>query len=296
MSILTEFPSIDTETLRSLKKSIDAGFKNFSRIYGDNIESFFEPVRFLLIESEQFLINTPWPIIMAIIAIIAWAGSKNIKIVVSVVMILLLIGYFDMWENTMKTISITFVAALLAIVFGIPIGILMAKSNFFQRVMNPVLDVMQTMPSFVYLIPVVMLLGIGKIPGLIAVVIYSIPPMIRLTNLGIRLVNQAVIEAADSYGASNTQKLIYIQIPLALPTIMAGINQTIMLALSMVVIASMIGVTGLGQPVLTAIQNQYFTLGIFNGFAIVGIAIVFDRVSQAYGKRIQESHGTINDK
>ncbi len=296
MSILTEFPSIDTETLRSLKKSIDAGFKNFSRNYGDNIESFFEPVRFLLIESEQFLINTPWPIIMAIIAIIAWAGSKNIKIVVSVVMILLLIGYFDMWENTMKTISITFVAALLAIVFGIPIGILMAKSNFFQRVMNPVLDVMQTMPSFVYLIPVVMLLGIGKIPGLIAVVIYSIPPMIRLTNLGIRLVNQAVIEAADSYGASNTQKLIYIQVPLALPTIMAGINQTIMLALSMVVIASMIGVTGLGQPVLTAIQNQYFTLGIFNGFAIVGIAIVFDRVSQAYGKRIQESHGTINDK
>ncbi|MEC8447259.1 MAG: proline/glycine betaine ABC transporter permease [Pseudomonadota bacterium] len=296
MSILTEFPSIDTETLRSLKKSIDAGFKNFSRNYGDSIESFFEPVRFLLIESEQFLINTPWPIIMAIIAIIAWAGSKNIKIVISVVMILLLIGYFDMWENTMKTISITFVAALLAIVFGIPIGILMAKSNFFQRVMNPVLDVMQTMPSFVYLIPVVMLLGIGKIPGLIAVVIYSIPPMIRLTNLGIRLVNQAVIEAADSYGASNTQKLIYIQIPLALPTIMAGINQTIMLALSMVVIASMIGVTGLGQPVLTAIQNQYFTLGIFNGFAIVGIAIVFDRVSQAYGKRIQESHGTINDK
>ena len=233
---------------------------------------------------------------MAIIAIIAWLGSKNIKIVSSVIIILILIGYFDMWENTMKTISITFVAAFLAIVIGIPIGILMAKSNLFQRIMNPVLDVMQTMPSFVYLIPVVMLLGIGKIPGLIAVVVYSIPPMIRLTNLGIRLVNKAVIEAADSYGASNTQKLIYIQIPLALPTIMAGINQTIMLALSMVVIASMIGVTGLGQPVLLAIQNQYFTLGIFNGFAIVGIAIVFDRISQAYGKRIQESHGTVDGK
>ena len=126
MSFLTEFPSINTETLRALKKTIDAGFKNFSRNYGDNIESFFEPVRFLLIESEQFLINTPWPIIMALIAIIAWAGSKNIKIVISVIIILLLIGYFDMWENTMKTISITFVAALLAIVFGIPIGILMA--------------------------------------------------------------------------------------------------------------------------------------------------------------------------
>ena len=222
---------------------------------------------------------------------LAWIGSKNVKVVLSVFIILSLIGYFDMWDNTMKTISMTFTAALMAIVFGIPLGILMAKSNLMQRLMNPVLDVMQTMPSFVYLIPVVMLLGIGKVPGLIAVVVYSVPPMIRLTNLGIRLVNPAVIEAADSYGASNIQKLIHIQIPLSLPTIMAGINQTIMLALSMVVIASMIGVTGLGQPVLMAIQNQYFTLGIFNGFAIVGIAIIFDRVSQAYGKRIQENYG-----
>ena len=296
MSFLTEFPTIDLESLRSIKKSIDTGFKSFSRTYGDNIESFFDPVRFFLIESEQFLTNTPWPIILLLISVIAWIGSRNIKVVASVIIILLLIGYFDMWDNTMKTISMTFVAAMMAIVFGIPLGILMAKSNIFQRMMNPILDVMQTMPSFVYLIPVVMLLGIGKVPGLIAVVVYSIPPMIRLTNLGIRLVNPAVIEAADSYGASNSQKLIYIQIPLALPTIMAGINQTIMLALSMVVIASMIGVTGLGQPVLMAIQNQYFTLGIFNGFAIVGIAIVFDRVSQAYGKRIQESHGIVDEK
>ena len=184
MSILTEFPSIDTETLRSLKKSIDSGFLNFSRNYGDNIESFFDPIRFLLIESEQFLINTPWPIIMAIIAIIAWLGSKNIKIVSSVIIILILIGYFDMWENTMKTISITFVAAFLAIVIGIPIGILMAKSNLFNG--SWICFRCNAMISFVYLIPVVMLLGIGKI-RLIAVVVYSIPPMIRLTNLGISL-------------------------------------------------------------------------------------------------------------
>ena len=296
MSFITEFPTIDTETLRSIKKSIDAGFKAFSRTYGDNIETLFNPIRFFLIESEKFLTNTPWLIILTIIGIIAWLGSRNLKVDGSVVIILLLIGYLDMWDNTMKTISMTFVAATMAITFGIPLGILMAKSNLIQKIMNPVLDVMQTMPSFVYLIPVVMLLGIGKVPGLIAVVVYSIPPIIRLTNLGIRLVNKSVIEAADSYGASNTQKLIHIQIPLALPTIMAGINQTIMLALSMVVIASMIGVTGLGQPVLMAIQNQYFTLGIFNGFAIVGIAIVFDRVSQAYGKRIQESHGIADEK
>lgn len=296
MSFLTEFPSIDTETLRSIKKAIDAGFKAFSRSYGDNIESFFDPLRFFLIKSEIFLTTSPWFIILGIIALLAWLGSKNLKVVLSVILILLLIGYLDMWNNTMKTISMTFVAATIAIIFGIPFGILMSKSNLMQRIMNPILDVMQTMPSFVYLIPVVMLLGIGKVPGLLAVVIYAIPPIIRLTNLGIRLVSKDVIEAANSYGASNRQKLIFVQIPLAMPTIMAGINQTIMLALSMVVIASMIGVTGLGQPVLMAIQNQYFTLGVFNGFAIVGIAIIFDRVSQAYGKRIQKSYGIIDEK
>jgi glycine betaine/proline transport system permease protein len=144
------------------------------------------------------------------------------------------------------------------------------------------------MPSFVYLIPVVMLLGIGKVPGLIAVVVYAIPPVIRLTNLGIRLVDKDVLEAADAYGSSSWQKLKNVQMPLALPTIMAGINQTIMMALAMVVIAAMIGVEGLGQPVLKAIANQYFTLGVFNGLAIVGIAIIFDRVSQAFGHRLQK--------
>jgi glycine betaine/proline transport system permease protein len=144
------------------------------------------------------------------------------------------------------------------------------------------------MPAFVYLIPVVMLLGIGKVPGLISVIIYAIPPIIRLTNLGIRLVDKDILEAGDAFGASSWQRLMKIQMPLALPTIMAGINQTIMMALSMVVVASMIGVQGLGQPVLKAIANQYFTLGIFNGLAIVGIAIIFDRASQAYGKRLQK--------
>lgn len=147
---------------------------------------------------------------------------------------------------------------------------------------------MQTMPIFVYLIPVVMLLGLGKIPGMIAVVVYSIPPVIRLTNLGIRLVDRDVLEAADSFGATSMQRLLQVQIPLALPNIMAGINQTIMMALSMVVIASMIGVKGLGQPVLQAVTNQYFALGLFNGAAVVALAIVFDRVSQSYGSRIQK--------
>jgi len=174
--------------------------------------------------------------------------------------------------------------------------VLMARSNKVQAVVSPILDVMQTMPSFVYLIPVVMLLGIGKVPGLIAVIIYALPPVVRLTNLGIREVDSDVIEAADAYGSSSWQKLVHVQMPLALPSIFAGINQTIMMSLSMVVIASMIGVKGLGQPVLKAITNQYFAMGLLNGFAIVALAIIFDRVSQRYGLRIQKHRqGDSND-
>ena len=288
MSWLTEFPAMDPDTLRELKKTIDSGFLEFSRTYGDAIEYAFEPVKFLLIHSERLLIETPWPIIVLAIAAIAWLASRSVKIVAGAVITLLLIGYFDMWEDTMKTVSMTFVCTLLSIVVGIPIGVAMSRSNRLQSLITPILDVMQTMPSFVYLIPVVMLLGIGKVPGLLAVVIYAIPPIIRLTNLGIRLVDKDLLEAADAFGSSKWQRLRDVQMPLALPTIMAGINQTIMMALAMVVIASMIGVQGLGQQVLKSISNQYFTLGVFNGLAIVGIAIIFDRISQAYGRRMQK--------
>lgn len=294
MDWLTKFPHLNDDALRALKKAIDEGFRSFTRAYGDMIESFFDPLQTFLIYSERFMTRTPWPIIILLIGIIAWYASRNWKIVIGCVGTLLLIGFFDMWDDTMKTISMIFVCTVISIAVGIPIGIAMARSDRLQNLVNPVLDVMQTMPSFVYLIPVVMLLGIGKVPGLIAVVIYAIPPMIRLTNLGIRLVDKDVLEAADAFGSSNWQKLKNVQMPLALPTIMAGINQTIMMALAMVVIASMIGVQGLGQPVLKAISNQYFTLGIFNGLAIVGIAIIFDRLSQAFGKRLQRHREIIH--
>ncbi|HXV31512.1 MAG TPA: proline/glycine betaine ABC transporter permease [Sinorhizobium sp.] len=282
------FPHMNDDALRNLKKVIDEGFRAFTRAYGDTIESVFSPLQYFLIHAERFMTQTPWPIITLLILAIAWGASRNWRVVSGCLFTLLAIGYFDMWDDTMRTISMIFVCTVLSIAIGIPIGIVMSRSDRFQRIVNPVLDVMQTMPSFVYLIPVVMLLGIGKVPGLIAVVIYAIPPMIRLTNLGIRLVDKDVLEAADAFGSSSWQKLKNVQLPLALPTIMAGINQTIMMALAMVVIASMIGVQGLGQPVLKAIANQYFTLGIFNGLAIVGIAIIFDRVSQAYGQRLQK--------
>ncbi len=282
-----KFPHMDDDSLRDLKKVIDESFRSFTRAYGDALESFFSPLQQFLIYSERLMLQTPWPIMILLIGALAWLASRNWKIVAGCLVTLLVIGYLDMWEDTMRTVSMIFVSTVLSIAIGIPIGIVMSRSDGFRGFMSPILDVMQTMPSFVYLIPVVMLLGIGKVPGLIAVVIYAIAPMIRLTDLGIRLVDKDVLEAADAFGSSSWQKLTKVQLPLALPTLMAGINQTIMMALAMVVIASMIGVQGLGQPVLKAIANQYFTLGVFNGLAIVGIAIIFDRVSQAYGKRLQ---------
>lgn len=288
MSWFQDFPQMDDDALRGLKQVVDEGFRTFTRSYGEAIEGFFSPLQKFLLISEKFMTQTPWPIIVMIILAIAWAGSRSVKIVSGAFVALMAIGYFGMWDDSMRTISMIFVCTVLSIAIGLPLGILMARSDRFQRLVNPILDVMQTMPSFVYLIPVVMLLGIGRVPGLIAVVIYAIPPMIRMTNLGIRLVDKDVLEAADAFGSSSWQKLKNVQLPLALPTIMAGINQTIMMALAMVVIASMIGVQGLGQPVLKAIANQYFTLGIFNGLAIVGIAVIFDRVSQAYGQRLQK--------
>lgn len=288
MEWFNQFPHMDDESLRQTKRVIDDAFREFTRNNGDSIESFFAPLKFFLANVESLMLNTPWPIMILVAMGIAWAASRSWKIVLGTMVTLLLIGYFDMWDDTMRTASMIIVSTVLSIAIGIPVGIMMGRSENAQRAISPVLDVMQTMPSFVYLIPVVMLLGIGKVPGLIAVVIYSIPPIIRLTNLGIRLVDKDVLEAADAFGSSAWQKLKKVQLPLALPTIMTGINQTIMMALAMVVVAAMIGVQGLGQPVLKAISNQYFTLGIFNGLAIVGLAIVFDRISQAYGKRLQK--------
>ena len=282
------FPEMSKESLRMFRKSVDGAYRNFSREYGDTIEAVFDPVLYFLVWFEKLLQNSPWPLIILAILILVYLGSRSIYLTIGSLIALLLIGYFGMWEDTMSTVSIIGVCTFMSIGLGIPIGIAMSNSDRARAAITPILDVMQTMPSFVYLIPVVMLLGIGKIPGLLAVIIYAIPPIIRLTDLGIREVDKEVLEAADAFGANKAQKLFRVQLPLALPTIFAGINQTIMMALAMVVIASMIGVKGLGQPVLKAITNQYFTMGLLNGLAIVALAIIFDRVSQTYGKRLQQ--------
>lgn len=287
MEFLEEFPELGRQELRDIKKTVDFAFKSFSRNYGESLESFFDPLLQFMIWFERLLIATPWPIIIGIIAGLAWLGSRSWKLALGSIIAFFIIGRFGMWEDTMATLAIISVATLICIGFGIPLGILMARSNRAQSIITPILDIMQTIPSFVYLIPVVMLLGIGKVPGMIAVCIYAIPPIVRLTNLGIRLVDKEVLEAADAFGADYKQRLFGVQIPLALPNIFAGVNQTIMMALAMVVIASMIGVKGLGVPVLQAVANQYLALGLMNGLAIVALAIIFDRVSQAYGRRLQ---------
>ncbi len=288
MDFLEEFPTMDRQDLRDLKKAIDLGFRNFSRAYGDELELFFEPLLYFLVWLEKLLVNSPWPIIIMVLAAFAWLGARSWAAVLGTVAAFCVIGYFGMWEDTMATLAIISVATLACVIVGIPLGIWMARSNRVQSIITPVLDVMQTIPSFVYLIPVVMLLGIGKVPGLIAVCIYAVPPIVRLTNLGLRLVDREVLEASDAFGASYYQKLFGVQIPLALPNIFAGVNQTIMMSLAMVVIASMIGVRGLGVPVLRAVSNQYLALGLMNGLAIVALAIIFDRISQNYGKRLQK--------
>ncbi|MFQ3229747.1 ABC transporter permease [Reinekea sp.] len=295
MSWLTDFPQLTRSQLLDIRKGLDGAYRDFSREYGELIESFFDPLLAFLIWFEKLLLATPWWIMIAILLAITHGAARSIKLTIGVGVSLFLIGYFGMWEDTMRTLSIITVCTFLSIGIGIPIGILMSRSNRVQSFVTPILDIMQTMPAFVYLIPVVMLLGIGKIPGLIAVIIYAIPPVIRLTNLGIRLVDKEVLEAADAFGSSSWLKLWRVQLPLAMPNIMAGINQTIMMALAMVVIASMIGVKGLGQPVLKSITNQYFTLGLLNGLAIVVLAVIFDRVSQAYAQRSQQHLGNRHD-
>ncbi|MGV1768995.1 ABC transporter permease [Agrobacterium vitis] len=287
-TLLCQFPAVDDTLMRSFKKTVDTGFKTFVRSYGDFLDGLTLPLQWFLNWLQALFVDTPWIVMIIALAAIVYGVSRNWRITLGTALAMVLIGMAGLWQDTMITLAMVTVCTLCAVVIGIPLGIWMARSERAQSTLNPVLDVMQTMPSFVYLIPVVMIFGIGKVPGLIAVVIYAIAPIIRLTNLGIRLVSREAIEAADAFGSSERQKLFNVQIPLALPNIMAGINQTIMMSLAMVVIASMIGVGGLGKNVLQAITNQFFTIGLLNGFALVAIAIIFDRASQAYGKRLQK--------
>ncbi|MBV6659284.1 MAG: ABC transporter permease subunit, partial [Devosiaceae bacterium] len=225
--------------------------------------------------------------IIVLIMLIAYSASRKAVLAVSMGIAMYVIGAFDLWDQAMQTIAIMLVSILISVVIGVPVGVVIARSDRTRAFINPVLDLMQTIPSFVYLIPAVMLFGLGKVPAIIATVIYAVPPLIRLTDLGIRQVDSETVEAGKAFGATRYQVLKDVQLPLALPSIMQGINQTTMMALAMVVIASMIGARGVGETVLLGLQRNDPGRGLLGGLAIVILAIVFDRITQAYGARMQ---------
>ncbi len=285
MNWFDKFPQLSASSLQFIKTKIDNIFFSFSAVHGEAIENFFDPLLHFLILVEKLLVQTPWPIILFASALISYSVSKSFRLTIAVLLGLCSIGMIGLWEDTMQTLSIILVATLLCVTVGVPIGTLLHNKKFLQTIVNPVLDLMQTIPTFVYLIPIITLMGIGKVPGLIAVCVYAVPPVIRLTSLGLAQVPTRYIETAMALGLNNLKVLLLIKFPIALKSIMVGINQTIMMSLGMVVIASMIGVSGLGSNILKAINNQYITTGLLNGFAIVVIAIILDRLFQSVRKR-----------
>ena len=238
----------------------------------------------ILMLIEKLLLWLPWWSIIIAVLYLGWKSTKSWITAAVMALLLIMVGSFGMWELMMQTLAIVGGAVVFSILVGIPIGILMASSKKLDAILRPVLDAMQTMPSFVYLIPALMFFGLGKVPGLFATVIYAMPPVIRLTSLGINHVSNDVVEAARAFGSTNTQLLLKVQLPLAMPSIMAGINQTTMMALAMVVIASMIGARGLGEQVLISIGWIDVGRGLEAGLSIVALAIVIDRLLQGIGK------------
>jgi len=279
------FPSLDRDTITSFKKSIDSAFREFASNWGEWFTELLSPILWLLIHFEELLIATPWYIFLSIISLLLWKATQNWKLILGFLISFILIGLIGMWDDTMRTLAIVLVSTLVCVVIGIPVGILMAKNNLAHKIILPILDLMQTIPQFVYLIPVVMLFGLGKIPGLIAISVYAIPPVIRFTNIGLREVDKNLKETAQALGLKPLHILRLIELSLARNVILGGVNQTVMMALAMVVIASMIGVRGLGAQVMQAIGNGYLGLGVISGLSIVALAIIMDRSIQSYNKR-----------
>jgi glycine betaine/proline transport system permease protein len=258
----------------------------------DNFSNLFDgiagSINTVLLQIDSFFNWIPWPVAIAVVVAIAWFLSGR-RIAIFTGISLFALGCLDLWSVGMSTLALVVTAVFISVLIGLPLGILSAKSDKFNAILSPILDGMQTIPSFVYLIPAIMFFGIGNVPGVLATVIFACPPMIRLTSLGIRQVDAEVVEAGHAFGSTYLQLLIKIQIPLAIPSIMAGVNQTVMMSLSMVVIAAMIGAGGLGSKILYSIQRIDLAAGIEAGLGILIIAMVLDRILQGITKRKRQA-------
>ena len=237
----------------------------------------------VLLNLEEALLWLPWPALIAGIALLAWRLA-GWKVSLFSIASLLSIGFVGLWGSAMETLALVFTSVVLSVAIGVPLGVLGARNRLADAVMRPVLDGMQTMPTFVYLVPAILFFSLGNVPAVMATIIYAVPPAIRFTNLGIRQVSPETIEAARSFGTTPMQLLLKVQIPMALPTIMAGINQTTMMALAMVVVGALVGAGGLGEDVLRALGRQEPGNSALAGMGIVFMAIIIDRVTQSLAK------------
>jgi len=253
--------------------------------YGHFFDALSQSVLGLLLAIQSALTAVPWWAYVVLVGMGAYFAFHRVSSALLLMGLTFLIGAFGMWALAMETLAIIITSVILALVIGLPLGIVMAESDRAEAALRPILDGMQTMPSFVYLVPAMMLFGLGKVPAVLATLIYSLPPVIRLTNLGIRQVSKGVQEAAIAFGANRWQLLREVRLPLAVPAILTGINQTTMAALAMVVIASMIGARGLGQEVLLAINRIEVGRGFQAGMSVVALAIVIDRLTQGFARR-----------
>ena len=267
---------------------VDQAVKWLQINFGDNLDSFSDAFNDFIKAIGYFLTIIPWWVIVLVFAALAWK-AKGWKLAFGTVLGLFFIYNLNLWASFLDTLVLVIISAIVSIIIGLPLGILAGRNNRFFKVLSPILDFMQTMPSFVYLIPALLFFGIGKVPAVFATVIFAMPPAIRFTALGIRQVPHDLGEVGEAFGSTPWQLLWKIQMPLALPTIMAGINQTMMLSLSMVVIAAMIGAGGLGGGVLEAISQLKIGMGFEYGVAVVIMAIILDRLFQALGGSLRSN-------
>jgi glycine betaine/proline transport system permease protein len=273
---------------RELGRVIDDAVNWLTRELAWLFDAIRDVITLVLVRLEEGLLWTPWPALIIAVVLLAW-GLADWKVALFSAVALLAVGFMGLWISAMETLALVITSVGLSIIIGVPLGVLGARSNLADSFMRPMLDAMQTMPSFVYLVPAILFFSLGNVPAVMATIIYAVPPAIRFTNLGIRQVSPEALEAASSFGTTPTQLLMKVQIPMALPTIMAGINQTTMMALAMVVVASLVGAGGLGEDVLRALGRQEPGNAVIAGLGIVFLAIIIDRLTQAVARGRQQA-------